>query len=112
VPELCACTPPQADGKVNPDILAALHLAGVKEVYAVGGVQAIAALAFGTDSIRAVDKVFGPGNAYVTEAKRQLFGVVGVDLLPGPSEVMIIGTLYFTHMATSWSKRSFVLCTI
>ena len=90
VPELCACTPPQADGKVNPDILAALHLAGVKEVYAVGGVQAIAALAFGTDSIRAVDKVFGPGNAYVTEAKRQLFGVVGVDLLPGPSEVMII----------------------
>jgi len=90
VPELCACTPPGPDGRINPDILAALYLCGVKEVYAVGGVQAIAALALGTKSIPAVDKVFGPGNAYVTEAKRQLFGVVGVDLLPGPSEVMII----------------------
>ncbi|GDY17231.1 histidinol dehydrogenase [Verrucomicrobiota bacterium] len=90
VPHLCACTPPSPDGKMNPDTLAALHLCGVKEIYAVGGVQAIAALALGTDSIPAVDKVFGPGNAYVTEAKRQLFGVVGIDLLPGPSEVMII----------------------
>ena len=90
VPEICACTPPQPDGKINPDILAALYLSGVREVYAVGGVQAIAAMALGTDSIRAVDKVFGPGNAFVTEAKRQLFGIVGVDLLPGPSEVMII----------------------
>jgi len=90
VPELCACTPPGPDGQINPDILAALYLCGIKEVYAVGGVQAIAALALGTNSIPAVDKVFGPGNAYVTEAKRQLFGLVGVDLLPGPSEVMII----------------------
>jgi histidinol dehydrogenase len=90
VPEICACTPPQPDGKINPDILAALYLSGVREVYAVGGVQAIAAMALGTDSIGAVDKVFGPGNAFVTEAKRQLFGIVGVDLLPGPSEVMII----------------------
>ena len=90
VPELCACTPPGPDGRINPDILAALYLCGVKEVYAVGGVQAIAALALGTKSIPAVDKVFGPGNAFVTEAKRQLFGLVGVDLLPGPSEVMII----------------------
>ena len=90
VPELCACTPPGPDGQINPDILAALYLCGVKEVYAVGGVQAIAALALGTKSIPAVDKVFGPGNAFVTEAKRQLFGLVGVDLLPGPSEVMII----------------------
>lgn len=90
VPELCACTPPQPDGKINPDILAALYLSGVKEVYAVGGVQAVAAMALGTESIAPVDKIFGPGNAYVTEAKRQLFGVVGVDLLPGPSEVMII----------------------
>lgn len=90
VPELVACTPPNAEGKINPDLLAALYLCGVREVYAVGGVQAIAALAVGTASIPAVDKVFGPGNAYVTEAKRQLFGRVGVDLLPGPSEVMII----------------------
>ena len=90
VPELCACTPPQPDGKINPDILAALHLSGVKEVYAVGGVQAVAAMALGTESIAPVDKIFGPGNAYVTEAKRQLFGLVGIDLLPGPSEVMII----------------------
>ena len=90
VPEVCACTPPGPDGRINPDILAALHLCGVREVYAVGGAQAIAALAFGTRTVRAVDKVFGPGNAFVTEAKRQLFGAVGVDLLPGPSEVMII----------------------
>jgi len=90
VPSICACTPPQPDGKINPDILAALYLSGVKEVYAMGGVQAIASMALGTESVAPVDKVFGPGNAYVTEAKRQLFGVVGIDLLPGPSEVMII----------------------
>ncbi|MBM3825416.1 MAG: histidinol dehydrogenase [Verrucomicrobia bacterium] len=90
VPEVCACTPPGPDGRINPDILAALHLCGVREVYAVGGAQAVAALAFGTRTVRAVDKVFGPGNAFVTEAKRQLFGAVGVDLLPGPSEVMVI----------------------
>jgi histidinol dehydrogenase len=90
VPEVCACTPPGPDGRINPDILAALHLCGIREVYAVGGAQAVAALAFGTRTVRAVDKVFGPGNAFVTEAKRQLFGAVGVDLLPGPSEVMVI----------------------
>jgi histidinol dehydrogenase len=90
VPHLCACTPPQPDGKINPDILAAMHLCGIQEVYTVGGVQAIAAMALGTATIPAVDKIFGPGNAYVTEAKRQLFGITGVDLLPGPSEVMII----------------------
>jgi histidinol dehydrogenase len=90
VPELCACTPPGPDGKINPDILAALYLCGVREVYAVGGAQAVAAMALGTAMIAPVDKIFGPGNAYVTEAKRQVFGLVGVDLLPGPSEVMII----------------------
>ena len=90
VPEVCACTPPGPDGRINPDILAALHLCGVREVYALGGVQAIAAMALGTKTVAPVDKVFGPGNAFVTEAKRQLFGVVGVDLLPGPSEVMIV----------------------
>jgi histidinol dehydrogenase len=90
VPELCACTPPGPDGKINPDILAALYLCGVREVYAIGGVQAIAAMALGTSTVTPVDKIFGPGNTFVTEAKRQVFGLVGVDLLPGPSEVMII----------------------
>lgn len=90
VPEIVACTPPGPGGKVHPDLLAALHLCGVREAYRVGGIQAIAAMALGTGAIPAVDKVFGPGNAYVTEAKRQLFGEVGVDLLPGPSEVMVV----------------------
>lgn len=90
VPEVAACTPPGPDGSVHPDLLAALHLCGVREVYRIGGAQAVAAMALGTRTVPAVDKVFGPGNAFVTEAKRQLFGRVGVDLLPGPSEVMVI----------------------
>ncbi|MEO0796064.1 MAG: histidinol dehydrogenase [Verrucomicrobiota bacterium] len=90
-PEIVVCTPPQADGTVNPSLLAALQLCGVEEVYKIGGVQAIAAMALGTKLVPAVDKVFGPGNAYVMEAKRALFGQVGVDLLPGPSEVLVIG---------------------
>jgi len=89
-PEVAVFTPSKAGGRVAPGLLAALHLAGVTEVYRVGGVQAIAAMAFGTATIPAVDKIFGPGNAYVCEAKRQVFGTVGVDSLPGPSEVMII----------------------
>jgi histidinol dehydrogenase len=89
-PEVAVFTPSNADGKVAPALLAALHLVGVDEVYRIGGVQAIGAMAFGTTTISAVDKVFGPGNAYVCEAKRQVFGVVGVDSLPGPSEVMVI----------------------
>ncbi len=90
VPEVLACTPPGPDGKVHPDLMAALYLCGVREAYRIGGVQAIAAMALGTGTLPAVDKIFGPGNAYVTEAKRQLFGEVGIDLLPGPSEIMII----------------------
>ena len=89
-PEIAVFTPSNADGKVAVGMLAALHLLGVTEVYRIGGVQAIGAMAFGTTTIAAVDKVFGPGNAYVCEAKRQVFGTVGVDSLPGPSEVMII----------------------
>jgi histidinol dehydrogenase len=89
-PEVAAFTPGGPGGAVAPDLLAALHLAGVREVYRIGGVHAIGAMAYGTRTIRAVDKIFGPGNAYVCEAKRQVFGAVGVDLLPGPSEVMII----------------------
>ena len=90
VPEIVAVTPASADGAVAPALLAALDLCGATEIYRVGGAQAIAALAYGTKSIPAVTKLFGPGNSYVVEAKRQVFGRVGVDLLPGPSEVLVI----------------------
>ncbi len=89
-PEVAAFTPSGPGGVVAPDLLAALGLVGVTEVYRVGGVHAVGAMAYGTDAIPAVDKIFGPGNAYVCEAKRQVYGSVGVDLLPGPSEVMVI----------------------
>ena len=90
VPEIVVTTPCGADGTVNPALLYALREAGVTEVYKLGGAQAIAALAFGTETIRPVEKVYGPGNSYVVEAKRQVFGAVGVDLLPGPSEVLVL----------------------
>ena len=90
VPEIVAVTPADRDGKVNKALLAALHLSGATEVYKVGGAQAVAALACGTKTIRPVAKVFGPGNSYVVETKRQLFGRVAVDLLPGPSEILVI----------------------
>ena len=89
-PEVAVFTPSKQGGRIASGLLAALHLAGVTEVYRIGGVQAIGAMAFGTETIPPVDKIFGPGNAYVCEAKRQVFGTVGVDSLPGPSEVMII----------------------
>ena len=90
VKEIVAVTPAGPDGQVNPALLAALHLAGATEVYGIGGAQAVAALALGTKSIAPVDKIFGPGNRYVVEAKRQLFGRVAIDLLPGPSEILVI----------------------
>ncbi|MFZ4484238.1 MAG: histidinol dehydrogenase [Chthoniobacterales bacterium] len=90
VPEIVAVSPAGPDGQVNSVLLAALHLAGATEVYRVGGAQAVAALALGTKTIRPVAKIFGPGNSYVVEAKRQLFGRVAIDLLPGPSEVLVI----------------------
>ena len=83
-------TPPMRDGKVNPAILAAARVAGVDEIYKVGGAQAIGALAFGTKSVPKVDKIVGPGNAYVAEAKRQVFGTVSIDMIAGPSEIMIV----------------------
>lgn len=89
-PEICVCTPPSKDGSINPHILAALSIVGVKEIYKLGGAQAIAAMGVGTKTIKAVDKLYGPGNAFVIEAKRQLFGSTGCDLLPGPSEVLIL----------------------
>ena len=88
--EICVCTPPEADGSVNNDLLHACQMAGASEVYKVGGAQAISAMAYGTRSIRRVQKIFGPGNAYVVAAKRLLFGHVAIDLLPGPSELLVI----------------------
>ena len=90
VPEIIAATPVGPVGTVNPDLLYALSQAGATEVLKVGGAQAIAALAMGTKSVRRVDKIFGPGNAFVVEAKRQMVGAVSIDLLPGPSEVLVI----------------------
>jgi histidinol dehydrogenase len=90
VPDIAVCTPPDREGRVAPELLAVLALCGVREVYRLGGAQAIAAMAYGTETVAPVDKIFGPGNAYVMEAKRQVYGQVGIDLLPGPSEVMII----------------------
>jgi histidinol dehydrogenase len=90
VPEVVLATPPSADGSVPTAILAAAHIAGVDAVYRVGGAQAIAALAYGTASIPRVDVVAGPGNIYVTLAKREVFGAVGVDGIAGPTEVMVI----------------------
>ena len=90
VPQVVLATPPRADGTVPPAILAAAHIAGVDAVYRVGGAQAIAALAYGTATIPRVDVVAGPGNIYVTLAKREVFGAVGVDGMAGPTEVMVI----------------------
>ena len=83
-------TPPGKDGKVNPVILASASVAGVKEIYKVGGAQAIGALAYGTESIPKVDKIVGPGNAFVAEAKKQVFGLVSIDMIAGPSEIMVV----------------------
>ena len=90
VPEILAATPCGPDGKVNPNLLYALVQAGATEILKVGGAQAIAAMAYGTDTIAPVDKIFGPGNAFVVEAKRQVVGATAIDLLPGPSEVLVI----------------------
>lgn len=90
VPEIVAMTPCGPDGRVNPAVLVALQAAGATEIYRVGGAQGVAALALGTQTIAPVQKIFGPGNRYVVEAKRQLVGAVAIDLLPGPSEVMVL----------------------
>jgi histidinol dehydrogenase len=90
VKELFICTPPGRDGSVNKSVLAAAHLVGIKRVFRVGGAQAVAAMAFGTETIPRVDVICGPGNAYVAEAKRQVYGLVGIDSLAGPSEVLIV----------------------
>jgi len=90
VPEIVAVTPAGSDGTLHPALIVALVECGATEIYRVGGAQAVAALAHGTKTIRPVQKIFGPGNAYVVEAKRQVFGQVSIDLLPGPSEALVI----------------------
>ncbi len=92
VREVAVCAPPGPAGRAHPAILAACMLCGVSEVYRMGGAQAIAALAFGTESVPAVDVIVGPGNPWVTEAKRQVFGQVGIDGLAGPSELAVLAT--------------------
>lgn len=88
--QLVMVTPPGPDGKVNPVILAAAKIAGVDSIFKVGGAQAVAALAYGTESIPRVDKIVGPGNAYVAEAKRQVYGRVSIDMIAGPSEILVV----------------------
>jgi len=89
VPRIIACTPP-FQGKPNPGVIAAMHLGGAHEIYVLGGIQAVAAMALGTETIDPVHMLVGPGNAFVAEAKRQLFGRVGIDLFAGPTETMVI----------------------
>ncbi len=90
VREVVMVTPPGRDGKVNPVILAAAGVAGIDRIFKLGGAQAIAALAYGTESVPRVDKIVGPGNAYVAEAKRQVYGQVSIDMIAGPSEILIV----------------------
>src|SRR4030095_2515511 len=89
VPRILACTPPTG-GDPHPETIAAMALGGADEIYVLGGVQAVGALGLGTETIKPADRLVGPGNAYVAEAKRQLFGRVGIDLLAGPTEVLVI----------------------
>ena len=88
--EICITTPPLPDGRINPVILAAASIAGVDRIFKVGGAQAIAALAYGTETVPRVDKIVGPGNAFVAEAKRQVFGRVAIDMIAGPSEILVV----------------------
>ena len=99
--EVVMVTPPGKDGKVNPVILAAAGVAGIDRIFKVGGAQAVAALAYGTETVPKVDKIVGPGNAYVAEAKKQVFGAVSIDMIAGPSEILIVadGTMNPRHAA-------------
>src|SRR5207247_7199291 len=88
--DIVLTTPPSADGRIEPTVLAAASVAGVTEAYRIGGAQAVAALAYGTKTVRRVDKIVGPGNIYVALAKRRVFGDVGIDMVAGPSEVVVV----------------------
>ena len=100
-PEVVMVTPPGRDGKINPVILAAAKVAGVDCIYKIGGAQAIAALAYGTETVPKADKIVGPGNAFVAEAKKQVFGAVSIDMIAGPSEILIVadGAAQARHVA-------------
>ena len=88
--KIVMATPPGADGKINPAILAAAKIAGVTDIFKMGGAQAVAALAYGTETVPRVDKIVGPGNAFVAEAKKQVFGMVAIDMIAGPSEILVL----------------------
>ena len=103
---IAVCSPPGLDGLPDRTVLAALHLLGIEEVYAIGGAQAIAAMALGTESIRAVDLIVGPGNAYVEEAKRLLFGEVGIESLAGPSELIVLADGAAHAEIIAWDLRA------
>ena len=90
VPEIVMTTPPNREGKINPAILCAAHVAGIDRIFKAGGAQAIAALAYGTESVPRVDKIVGPGNVFVAEAKRQVYGQVSIDMIAGPSEILVV----------------------
>ena len=90
VDEIAVVTPPQPSGLPHPDILATAQSLGLTEIYAIGGAQAVAALAYGTDTVPAVDKIVGPGGPYTVAAKRQVYGVVGIEMVPGPSEIVVL----------------------
>ena len=101
VPNICLATPPQADGSIHPAVLAAAHIVGIREVYKVFGAQAVAALAYGTETIPRVDKLVGPGNPYVQIAKKLVFGAVDIDMVAGPSEIVVVAddTAQAKHIA-------------
>jgi len=103
VKEIIVCSPPREKGEIHPAILYTAKLLGIKNVYRVGGVQAIAGMTFGTETIPKVDKIVGPGNIYVTTAKKILFGLVGIDLLAGPSEVVVLAD---EGMSALWIEKS------
>jgi len=90
VPEVCVVSPPRPDGRPHPAILGSAHLLGLTEVYALGGAQAVAALAFGTTTVKPVDKIVGPGSLYTVAAKQQVYGRVGIEMIPGPSEIVVL----------------------
>jgi histidinol dehydrogenase len=90
VPSIAACTPPGPDGHTHPAVLCAMEMSGVTEIYRLGGVYAVAAMAFGTETVKRVEKIVGPGNAYVTAAKKLVYGPTAIDMVAGPSEIMIL----------------------
>lgn len=107
-PHIVMVSPPGRDGKLNPAILAAAKIAGADQIFKVGGAQAVAALAYGTESIPRVDKIVGPGNAFVAEAKRQVFGMVAIDMIAGPSEILVVadGSSNPAHVAADMLSQA------